>query len=93
MEVAHSTIVCPITASLDTYPIFITIGASSSSINVNRTFLASPNDLGPHDFILTVKSSNFLATVTQKTYSFKVIVSCNVTSLTFSTSVPSTQTI
>jgi hypothetical protein len=78
---------------LDTYPIFITIGASSSSINVNRTFLASPNDLGPHDFILTVKSSNFLATVTQKTYSFKVIVSCNVTSLTFSTSVPSTQTI
>ena len=93
MEVAHPSIVCPITASLSTSPAYITIGGSNATIDVNRSLLISPTDLGPHSFVLTVNSLNFSADVAQITYSFDVIVTCVVTSLTFSTSVPSTQTI
>ena len=93
MEVLHPTIVCPITAGLSPSPGYITIGGSSSTIDVNRSLLVYPTDLGPHSFVLTVNSLNFSATVAQITYSFNVIVSCGVTSLTFSISVPSTQTI
>ena len=84
---------CPITASLSSFPAYISIGGLSATIDVNQSLLVDPIDLGPHSFVLTVNSSNFSATVAQKTFSFDVIAGCTVTSLTFSTSVPSTQTI
>ena len=93
MEVAHPSIVCPITASLNSTPAYIYLGGSNASIDVDRSLLISPTDLGPHSFVLTVNSLNFSADVAPITYSFDVIVTCVVTSLTFSTSVPSSQTI
>ena len=81
VQIAHSAIVCPITATLTPSAAYISLSADYTTISVVASLIVKPTDYGTHTFTLTVNSSNFSGTVAQKTYNFNVIVSCAVTGL------------
>ena len=49
---------------------------------MNETLAITPTDLGTKTFTLIVNSANFAGNVSQQTYSFDVIIACQVSSLT-----------
>ena len=59
IEVAHPTIVCPITAVLTPTAVFISLSADYKTISVDATQIAKPADYGTYSYVLTVNSSNF----------------------------------
>ena len=65
VQVAHPTIVCPITATLTPSAAYISLAANNASISVNASLIVMPTDYGTHPFTLTEKSSNFPGTVAQ----------------------------
>ena len=79
-ELANSSIVCPFTVTTMTPPAAYT-SLSANTISVDAALISLPGDLGTHTFTITVVSANFPATVLQETYTFNVVVTCAVTSL------------
>ena len=63
VQVAHSSIVCPITATLSPSASYISLSANYDTISVNAALMVSPTDNGTHLFTLTVNSSNFSGSV------------------------------
>ena len=90
IQVTHSSIVCPITATLSPSFAYISLSADYSTIAVNAALLTSPSDLGVDDFTLTVNSASFPTSVAQKTYIFSVIFSCTLSNLQFTSLIPNT---
>ena len=80
VEVTNSAIVCPFTITIMT-PSAAYISLSANTISVNAALISLPGDLGTHAFTITVVSANFPGTVASKTYTFNVVVTCAVTSL------------
>ena len=80
VELANSAIVCPFTVTPMT-PSAAYISLSANTISVNAASISLPGDFGTHTFTITVVSANFPVTVSQKTYTFNVVVTCAVTSL------------
>jgi hypothetical protein len=71
VEVAHPTIVCPITAVLTPSLSYITISGDYTSISLNGA-LTTQADVGLHPMTLTVKSANFPGSVVQVAYAFNL---------------------
>ena len=63
VEVANSTIVCPITATLTPTAAYISL--SGNTISVNAGSIVKPTDYGTYTFTVTVVSSNFPGSVAQ----------------------------
>ena len=63
MQVAYSTIVCPITATLIPYAAYINLSGDYSTISVIASAIVKPTDYGTHTFTLTVNSAYFAGTV------------------------------
>jgi hypothetical protein len=57
------------------------LSADYSTISLNAANISLPNHIGSKTFTLTVNSSNYVDTVMDKVYTFKVIVVCAVLSL------------
>ena len=69
---------------------FVSLSADSGTISVNAGSISLPGDIGTHAFTLTVDSLNYAALVTDKAYTFNVIVVCTVSSLTINTKADNT---
>jgi hypothetical protein len=75
-------IVCSLTCSLVSPPVYLTKVASNLTANA---LAATTADVGPHNINVNCVSTNFPATVTAKTYTFVLTVKyCQVNSLTLS---------
>ena len=88
VELAYSTIKCPITTTITPAAAYISL--SENTISVNASLISIPGNYGTQIFNLTVNSDNFSATVATKIYSFNVIITCAVTSLTIASQVADT---
>ena len=81
VERAHTSIICPITATLSPSAAYIILSADYTTITITKSLIVLPSEIGTNVFTLTVNSLNFAANVTQKTYTFNVIITCTVSSL------------
>jgi phage baseplate assembly protein gpV len=88
VELAYSTIKCPITTTIAPAAAYISL--SENKISVNASMISIPGNYGTQIFTLTVNSDNFSATVATKNYSFNVVITCAVTSLTITSQVADT---
>jgi hypothetical protein len=84
IERTHSAIVCPITATLSPSKAFISLSTNYDLISILEAKITKPLHIGVHDFTLTVKSPNFSASGTEKTYNFSVTLQCTITDLQIS---------
>jgi hypothetical protein len=84
IEKEHSSIVCPITATLSPSKVFISFSTNYDKISILEAQITKPEDIGVHEFTLTVNSPNFSASVAQKTYNFSVTLKCTITDLQIS---------
>ena len=82
VEISNPLIICAITATLTPAAAYISLSADFKTISVNEALAISPTNLGTNYFTLTVNSANFASNVTTQTYSFNVIIACQVSSLT-----------
>jgi hypothetical protein len=80
VQVTYPTIVCPIIATLTPSAAYISL--SSNIISIDAALIQIPTDYGANPFTITVASSNFPGTLLSETYSFNVIITCAVSSLT-----------
>ena len=77
VQLAHPTIVCPITVTLTPQAAYISISADFSTISVDASQIVQPADYGAHSIKLTVNSANFPGSVAQKIFSFTLtVLSC-----------------
>ena len=81
----HPTIICPITAVLTTSAAYISLSSDFTTITVDSSQITL-TDIRTHTFNLQVDSSLYSATVTQANYSFNVIVLCQISSLSITSS-------
>ena len=72
---------CPFTITTIT-PSAAYMSLSANTISVDTALISLPGNLGTQTLTITVVSANFPATVSPKTYTFNVVVTCAVTSLT-----------
>ena len=89
VQSTYASIVCPITAVLSPSKAYASISADFKTISINASLIAV-SDSGTNAFTLTVNSSNFSSSVTQKVYSFNVVISCVITNLAFTTTISNT---
>lgn len=59
----------------------MSLASDFTKVSVDANQIVLPTDVGTHTFILTVNELNWSASVTQKTYTFDVLIECNVASL------------
>jgi hypothetical protein len=90
IEKVHSAIICPITATLTPSKAFIQLSSNYDLISILSTQIISPSDYGSYDLTLTVNSPDFSGSVTQKTYSFSVLIKCTITDFQMSNPVTDT---
>ena len=81
VQLTNSAIVCPFIVTNMT-PSAAYMSLSANTISVNTALISLPGNLGTQTFTITVVSANFPATVSQKTYTLNVVLTCAVTSLT-----------
>ena len=91
MLTSYPSIVCALTAVLTPFKTYINYSSGTISLNANN--LVAPTDVGTTIFTITVTSSTYPSTVTQSTKTFNVIVTCTVSSVTFSVSPPASATV
>jgi hypothetical protein len=90
VQIASTTIICPITATLTPSKAYISLSADFKTLSVQASYILKPTDYGTQSFTLNVNSANYPSILIQKTYKFNVIISCSVTRLTIDSKVPNT---
>ena len=84
VEIAHPTVICPITAVLTPARPYLSISADSATITLDGS-KASDLDVGIQTITLTVNSKSFSTLVTQATYTFQLdLQACVVSTFAFS---------
>ena len=59
----------------------MSLAADFTKVTVDADQITLPTHVGTHTFTLTVDELNWSASVTQQTYTFDVLIECNVASL------------
>ena len=82
LELANSSIVCPIIVTKTGGLSSVSVNASSNKTLVDPSMVSLPGNIGTNQISVQVASSNHSATVTPVNFTFDLVITCTVSSFT-----------